>query len=66
MLLVGFNGTSVELGNNKVLKDKLLKIETVPDKEGIYQISFKQTLSAKEIKQTLDALQVQKELIWFA
>ena len=27
VLLVGFNGTSVELGNNDVLKDKLLKIE---------------------------------------
>ena len=66
VLLVGFKGSSTELGNNKVLKGKLLKIETVPDKEGIYQISFKKLLSVDEIKQTLDALQVQKELIWFA
>jgi len=66
VLLVGFNGTSVELGNNDVLKDKLLKIETVPDKKGIFQISFKQTLSSDEIKQTIDALLEQKEVIWFA
>lgn len=66
VLLVGFNGTSTELGNNDILKDKLLKIETVPDKEGVYQISFKQVLSSVEIKQTIDALLAQKELIWFA
>ena len=66
VLLVGFNGTSVELGNNEILKDKLLKIQTVPDKEGIYQISFKQPLNNAEIKETIDALMKQKELIWFA
>lgn len=66
VLLVGFNGTSVELGNNEILKDKLLKIQTVPDKEGIYQISFKQPLSNAEIKETIDALLKQKQLVWFA
>ena len=66
VLLVGFNGTSIELGNIEILKDKLLKIQTVPDKEGIYQISFKQPLNDAEIKQTIDALLKQKELIWFA
>ena len=66
VLLVGYNGTSVELGNNEILKDKLLKIQTVPDKEGIYQISFKQPLTSAEIKQTIDALLEQKELVWFA
>jgi len=65
-LLVGFNGTSIQLGNNEVLKDKLMKIESVPDKEGIYQISFKQVLSPDEVKQTIDALLKQKDLIWFA
>ena len=66
VLLVGFKGTSVELGNNDILKDKLLKIQTVPDKEGIFQISFKQPLTNAEIKQTIDALLKQKELVWFA
>jgi len=65
-LLVGFNGTSVELGNNDVLKGKLAKVETVPDKEGVFQISFKQVLTSDEIKQTIDALLAQDELIWFA
>lgn len=65
-LLIGFNGTSIQLGNISVLKDKLLKIESVPDKEGIYQISFKKTLSPEEVKQTINLLLKQKDLIWFA
>ena len=66
VLLVGFNGTSAELGNNAVLKDMLFKIETVPDKKGMYQISFKKPLSDEKIKQTIDALTKQKDLVWFA
>ena len=65
-LLVGFNGSSIELGSNSVLKGKLSKIETVPDKDRMFQISFKQSLNADEIKQTIDALLMQKELVWFA
>jgi len=66
VLLIGFNGSSEELGNNAILKDKLLKIESVPNKKGIFQISFKESLSTAEIKQTIDALLLQKDLIWFA
>ena len=65
-LLVGFNGSSVELGDNTVLKGKVLKIESVPDKEGIFQISFKETMNNEQIKQTIDSLLAQKEIIWFA
>ena len=65
-LIVGFDGTSVELGDNTVLKGKLSKVESVPDKDRMFQISFKETLSADEIKQTIDALLLQKEQIWFA
>lgn len=66
VLLVGFNGTSIALGDNVVLQGKLLKIESVPEKEGMFQISFKQKMNAVEIKQTIDTLLSQKELIWFA
>ncbi len=66
VLLVGFKGTSTELGNIKILKGKLAKIESVPNKEGIYQISFKKMMSSAETKQTIDALLSQKELVWFA
>ena len=55
VLLVGFNGTSIELGNNETLKGKLVKVETVPDKEGIYQISFKRVLNGDEIKQVIES-----------
>jgi len=65
-LLVGFKGSSIDLGNNTVLKGKVLKIESVPEKEGIFQISFKQAMSSDEIKQMIDALLAQKETIWFA
>ena len=65
-LLVGFNGTSIELTNNAALKDKLTNISPAPEGEGIYQIKFEKKLSLEVIKQTLDALQNQKELIWFA
>lgn len=65
-LLVGFNGTSVELGNNKVLKGRILKVETFLNKEGVYQVSFNKTLKPDEIKQIVDGLLKQKELIWFA
>lgn len=66
VLLVGFKGTSNELGNNNVLKGKVLKIETVPEKENMYQISFKKNMNDSEVKKTIDALTAQKELIWFA
>ena len=65
-LLVGFNGNSEQLGNNTVLKGKLMKIESVPDKKGMYQISFKQTMNAEQIKKTINDLLAQKELVWFA
>lgn len=65
-LLVGFNGTSVELGDNTVLKGKVAKIESVPDKEGIFEISFKKSMNADQIKETIDSLLAQKQLIWFA
>ena len=66
VLLVGFKGTSVELGGNQVLKGKLAKIESVPDKEGIYQISFKKMMSSAETQETIEALLAQKNLVWFA
>ncbi|MGK0271445.1 MAG: hypothetical protein ACI88H_002104 [Cocleimonas sp.] len=66
VLLVGFKGTSRELGDNNVIKGKLSKIESVPDKEGIYQISFNKIMSTAETQKTIDALLAQKELIWFA
>jgi len=65
-LLVGFNGSSIELGDNTVLKGKVVKIESVPDKEGIFQISFKDSMNKEEIKQMIDSLTSQKEIIWFA
>lgn len=65
-LLVGFNGSSKELGNNHSLKNKFLKIETTPDVPGIYQVTFKETLSSEEIQTMLNELQKQEELIWFA
>lgn len=65
-LLIGFKGSSVELGNNSLLKGKLAKIESVPDKEGFYQISFKQHLSPAETQKMIDALLAQKDMIWFA
>ena len=64
-LLVGFKGSSIELGDNIVLKGKVLKIESVPDKEGIYQIIFKDAMNAQQIKETIDALNA-KEKVWFA
>ncbi|MGK0272814.1 MAG: hypothetical protein ACI88H_003490, partial [Cocleimonas sp.] len=66
ILLVGFKGTSAELSNNDALKGKQIKIESPPDKDGFFQISFKDSMSKDEIKQTLDALLAQKEIIWFA
>lgn len=66
VLLVGFNGSSTELGNNEVLKGKLSKIESVPNKEGVYQISFKQVLNSEETSQVIGALMKQDKLIWFA
>ncbi len=66
ILLVGFKGTSAELSDNDALKGKQIKIESPPDKDGFFQISFKGLMSKDEIKQTLDALLAQKEIIWFA
>lgn len=66
LLLVGFNGSSQQLENNEVLKEKLLKVELAPQGAGIYQVTFKKILTAEEIKQTIDALQQQEELVWFA
>ena len=65
-LLVGFNDTHDQLENIEVLKEKLMKIETAPDGTGFYQIRFKKVLSPEEIKQTLEALQKEQELVWFA
>jgi len=65
-LLVGYKGSSVELGENTVLKGKVIKIESVPEKDGMYQISFKESMGKDEIKQMIDSLSSQKDLIWFA
>lgn len=65
-LLVGFNGSSVELGENTVLKGKLIKVESVPEKEGMFKISFRDSLNANQIKETINSLLAQKELVWFA
>ena len=66
VLLVGFNGTSEELSNINALKGKQINIESPPDKDGFFQISFKQTLNADEIKTTIDSLLKNEEMIWFA
>ncbi|WP_299871788.1 hypothetical protein [uncultured Cocleimonas sp.] len=66
VLLVGFNGTSEELSNNDVLKGKQIKIGSPADNNGFYKISFKDSMTADEVKQTIDALLAQKETIWFA
>lgn len=66
VLLVGFNGTASELGNNDVLKGKVLRIESVPDKVGFYKILFKESLGYSEAKEIIDELLLQKDLIWFA
>ena len=66
ILLVGFKGSSVDLGANKVLENKVAKIESIPTKEGMYQISFKNKLNEAETKEIIAALMAQKELVWFA
>jgi hypothetical protein len=65
MLLVGFNGSSVELGAYPAFRDKLAKIETVPNKKGMYKVSLNQKLSAVEMKELLTTLEAQTELVWF-
>lgn len=65
VLLVGFNGTPSELGNNDVLEGKIVKIEGLTTKEGFYQVLLKESLSSSEIKEIIDALLIQKEWIWF-
>ena len=66
ILLVGFNGSSEELSNIDALKGKQLNIESPPDKEGFFQVSFKQAMDSNEIKTTIDALLKHKEAVWFA
>lgn len=65
-LLVGFNGSPEELSNIDVLKGKKIDIKSPADKEGFFEISFKQTLNADEIKQTVDGLLEHKDKVWFA
>ncbi len=66
ILLVGFHGSPEELSNNDALKGKQMKIDSPTDKEGFFQISFQDSMSKDEVKQTLDALLKQKESVWFA
>ncbi len=66
ILLVGFNGTSLQLSNNDALKGKQIKIDSPADKDGFFQISFKDSMNADEVKQTIDALLAQEDTVWFA
>ena len=66
ILLVGFSGSSEELSNLDVLKGKKIDIQSPADKEGFFEISFKQTLNEDEIKQTVDGLLEHKDKVWFA
>jgi len=65
-LFVGYNGSSTDLANNPVLKGKVLKVDSIPNKKGIYQVSFKPSVNAAEVKKILEALLSQKDLVWFA
>ncbi len=66
VLLIGTSGSIDSLQSHPLLKGKLKKVESVPDKEGIYQISFNKKLSKTEVKDILSSLSANKELIWFA
>lgn len=66
ILLVGTNGSMDSLQSHPLLKGKLKKVESVPGKEGMYQISFSQKLSNTQVKEVLSSLSSNKELIWFA
>jgi len=66
VLLVGTNGSMDSLHSHPLLKGKLKKVESVPGKEGMYQISFNQKLSNAQIKEMLSTLSSNQELIWFA
>lgn len=66
VLLIGFNGTAEELSNNAALKGKQINIVSPADKGGFFQVSFTGPMSADEVKQTVDALLAQEEIIWFA
>ena len=66
IILVGFNGTSEALGALPVLKDKLQKVEAVPGKEGMYQVSLNKKLSKTEVEDMIATLVAKKESIWFA
>ena len=48
------------------LKGKLKKVESVPGKEGMYQITFNKKMNEAQIKEVLSSLSSNKELIWFA
>jgi len=65
-ILVGFNGTASELKGNSTLKGKVLKIEAIADKKGFYKVVFKQAFNISEIKEMINDLTAQKDLIWFA
>ncbi len=66
ILLVGINGSMDSLQSHPLLKGKLKKVESVPGKEGMYQISFNTKLSDTQVKEVLSSLSSNKELIWFA
>ena len=66
ILLVGTNGSMDSLQSLPLLKGKLKKVESVPGKEGMYQISFNQKLNNAQIKEVLSSLSSNKDLIWFA
>ncbi|GAA0421064.1 hypothetical protein GCM10009133_31880 [Cocleimonas flava] len=65
-LLVGINGPMDSLHTHPELKGKLKKVESVPGKEGMYQITFNQKMNEAQIKEVLSSLSSNKELIWFA
>ena len=66
ILLVGTNGSLDSLQSHPLLKGKLKKVESVPGKKGMYQISFSKKLSNTQVKEMLSSLSSNKELIWFA
>ena len=43
-----------------------MKIDSPTDKEGFFQINFKDSMSEDEVQQTLNALLAQEQVIWFA
>ncbi len=66
VLLVGFNGSPEDLSVFPALKDKLVKVEAVPSKKGMFRVSLNKKLDEVKTKELIDALMAQKELVWFA